>query len=206
MIKREAINIPDAVEKLFCPAFSKLIPTQEIAMNKADAKTFLEVSHMPENLDEDPKQQEKLLKIPVYSHIEKMLETAFTFKCCFRTKFWIGYISQNEGIAMMYLTYVQYVAKKENNKQFVNFRLFCERMFPNGFPSNIELIKLFNHLKLEGTDNDNLLYYPSAKISLQFDKPFMSNVPVENGRSSITPNFDVMGALKNINFNKIKPK
>jgi hypothetical protein len=73
-------------------------------------------------------------------------------------------------MVVMYLTYLQYWAKIHEERE-ITFDLFCERIFPLGFPKEEDLHNLWNNQKVRvESGSDNLLDYSIALTSIQFTK------------------------------------
>jgi len=64
--------------------------------------------------------------------------------------------------------------RKKNNHNIIDLKMFCE-IFPNGFPSEQDLEKIWDGQKVDREKNnqmasDNLVDYQSAMGSIQFQK------------------------------------
>ena len=102
----------------------------------------------------------------LYKLIEKRIRYCFTFSILDeRLLLFLTAVAQTPGKAIMYLTYMQYWAKR--HKQFViTFDDFCMKIFPHGFPNDEDLHDVWVKQKIK---NGNLLDFQSAMVSIQFD-------------------------------------
>lgn len=164
MLKQETINQEDAVEQYFCKPFdvAKRYPlTEENSMFLIDLLFKNSTFSIPD------KDKPFLVQL-----IEKRLQYSFSFKINdARLILFIAIISRTPGTAIMYLTYLQYWCKKNQRKE-IDLKLFCESIFPWGFPSESNLSKIWDNQKLKREKDyfgsDNLIDYQTAIKSIQF--------------------------------------
>ena len=151
---------PDAVEKYFCEDFEKL---PRHPMDDFLSKTLIALAYGGESREMTIPEAEKPF---LYKLIEKRIRYCFTFSILDeRLLLFLTAVAQTPGKAIMYLTYMQYWAKR--HKQFViTFDDFCMKIFPHGFPNDEDLHDVWVKQKIK---NGNLLDFQSAMVSIQFD-------------------------------------
>lgn len=186
---------------LICNPFHKLVGTNA-GMTTEQRELFMQVSAMPESMDDLPPATLNQLKYTSFAKVQA-LSTLFTVDICFRTKFWITCITNgNMGHAFMYLAYVQYQAKQKKVFE-VNFRWFCEKLFPEGFVSSYDLLPLFPALaqctKPEDLEPINytaadLKLYQEAKDELRH--PMLLTTKQETNNQKPETKLNVMSLLK----------
>jgi len=164
MIDQKQITDGTLIEEKFCKVFDNL---QKHPMTQELSKAMISL------LFADPtKPIPKLTAEFLFRLITKRVEICFTFKITdWRLTTFLMFLSETPGNAVMYLTYLQYWCKKHNVKE-LDINIFCESIFPWGFPSKDDMLKLWDDTKVynrEGSsDSDNLVDYASAMKSIQF--------------------------------------
>jgi hypothetical protein len=162
MLTVKQANKENSVEELFCKRFKtlKCVPmsndTTELLINLALSKNDISI---PEN------------KKPfLYKVIEKRISACFTFKITdIKLLLFLCDLTQTPGMAVMYLAYLQYWAKKHNTTN-INLDLFCMQIFPSGFPLEEDLHILWDYCKVKSEgDSDNLLDYQNGYKTIQFN-------------------------------------
>jgi hypothetical protein len=161
----------DSIEKLFCEPFSKLAVRQ---MTKDEQEIMVKVM-----LAENEGKGDELLNIPKeeiptsVGFIRKSLKGRFTFEMNDAAQLMLAQIVKSFGEGIMYLTYLQYQAKKLNKRKLTVNDLAT--IFPMGFPTDGELHKIWDSQKVKRSDgningSDNLLDYQTALKSIHFDE------------------------------------
>lgn len=183
-------------------------------MTTNQRELFMHVSAMPESMNDLPPATLNQLKHTQFATAQA-LSTLFTVEFCFRTKFWIACVTNGHPPAIfMYLAYVQHKAKQKNVFE-VNFRWFCEKLFPEGFVSEYDLRPLFPALAkcskpqdlepINYTEQD-LKLYQEAKAEL--NQPLSKTLSTQNQKSETQKSetkLNVMSLLKsNAWLNNIK--
>lgn len=166
LLEFETTKQADAVEKIFCVRFSKL---KTFPMSDANSEILVKLL-LAKNVIKDIAEKEKPW---LYQIIEKRIQLCFTFKISDpRLILFIALVAGSPGTAVMYLAYLQYWCKQNNIKE-LDLDIFCERIFPMGFPCENDLHELWDSQKINRPDSngsDNLLDYSSAYQSIQFAK------------------------------------
>lgn len=161
-LKSETVKQENAAETLFCMPFEKL---PRLPMSKELMEIIISIM-LSQNVN-IPQSDKPLL----YQAIEKRAQHCFTFKINDqKLLLFLCFLTQTPGMAVMYLTYLQYWCRKHNVKE-MDFDTFCERVFPMGFPAKAEVSKLWDSVKVRrsnGMSSDNLLDYQTALSSIQF--------------------------------------
>jgi hypothetical protein len=168
MLDNKLTKDPNSIEEFFCVPFSKM-PVE--AMDSETSKFFVEailaeqqggVSPIDDEDDEVPFSVRMVIK---------SLDNRFTFKMSAPLQLFVSVIARSAGGIIMYLTYLQYRAKKLQ-KEELSFSDFAD-IFPKGFPSDKSLQDIWESQKVKRSEvnphgSDNLLDYPKAGISIQF--------------------------------------
>lgn len=84
----------------------------------------------------------------------------------------VGFISKTFGEAVMYANYLQYKAFKKNRRQ-LDLNFFLKECFPDGFPTDEVLKKMWDAQKVEFFEygsSDNMLDYVEGQKSISFKK------------------------------------
>ncbi len=164
MLTLQDTQNPIAIENHFCKPFDNL---QKEPMSKDVAEMLIKI--YTSNVSEEH-QKEALEKIFGVAVLAKRVEHCFTYTIDFKTNFFLNYlVESNPGMLVMYATYLQYKCKKI---EIVNltFDIFCEKIFPMGFPSKKDLSQLWDQQKINrygAGGSDNLVdYYSTAGISI----------------------------------------
>lgn len=171
MLKSEVIEKHDSVEELFCKEFEKL---KQHPMSVGDTEFLLRLMMSKKtSLENCPLKGDE--KPFLYQLIEKRIEHCFTYKITdSRLIMFLVIITKSAGTAVMYMAYLQYWCKKHDIKE-IDLDIFCEQIFPMGFPIDDDLRKLWYSLKVSkdkmalGGSSDNLLDYQTAYKSIQFN-------------------------------------
>lgn len=147
----------DSVENVFCKEFERL---QRFPMSDELTKCMVTMF-----LSDITKPIPEIEKEFLFQVIRKRIDVCFTFKLSdWRLITFLMMLSQSPGKAVMYFTYLQYWLKK-NNINEITFEIFCDRIFPMGFPLDKDLDKLWNKQKIE---SGNLLDHQKGLKSIQF--------------------------------------
>jgi len=159
----EKINQPDAIEKEFCELFHK-IPKKPL---KDDMAKILYIILQADKKDFDGMM--KQIK-PTFSYgvLESMMVTHFNFKMDEKLKSFVATLCSYPGRILMYLTYLQWVAK-QNQMEEITIDFFCKEIFPFGTPDEEFEKEYWDGQKvrsLSGQTVDNLLDYSSARQSI----------------------------------------
>jgi hypothetical protein len=164
MLDSNEINNPEAIEKYFCVEFEKLrqMPMDEETTSILAKLLFskpLDIKDIPE------KDKPFLIKM-----MEKRIRVLYTYQMNdAKALLFLAFISKTPGIAVMYLTFLQYKAFKMHKKE-IDLNDICEIFF-NGFPGESDLSMVWHKQKIHKKPNmhsDNLLDYPYAAKSIQF--------------------------------------
>lgn len=141
-------------------------------MNEETGKLLIQMmvgGEMP--MDAIPEKE----KPQLYRIIESRTRACFTMEIKDpRVIIFLMQISKNPGNAIMYLAFFQWYCYK-NNKPVLTIEDICEA-FPMGFPSEDDMLKVWDSQKVkkeqghnnEGNFSDNLVDYQSAYNSIQF--------------------------------------
>lgn len=163
MLEKEVLSKENSIEEIFCKEFEKL-PIQEMDSELASILLQLllgEIKEIPE------KDKPFIMKL-----IEKRIEVCFDYEILDpKLLLFLSIVSETPGKAVMYLTYLQYWANKNNIKK-IDINIFCEKIFPNGFPSDKDLKGLWDSQKIHPKDHmgsDNLIDYKVPLESIRFD-------------------------------------
>lgn len=164
MLKQETINQEDAVEQYFCKPFDV---AKRYPLTEENSAFLLELLFKSPAYSIPDKEKPFLVQV-----IEKRLQYSFSFKINdARLILFIAIITRTPGTAIMYLVYLQYWCKKNERKE-IDLKLFCESIFPWGFPNESDLSKIWDKQKIQREKDykgsDNLLDYQSAMKSIQF--------------------------------------
>lgn len=158
------IETGDSVENIFCIPFGAL---PKYPMDKETAELMIQLMFSGDAVPNIPEKDKPFL----YKIIESRASASFTVKITdVKLILFLCVLTKTPGIAVMYLTYLQYWAKKNNVKE-ITFDNFCSRIFPNGFPSESDLHSLWLMQKVEKNGGSyNLLDYQSAMRTIQFEE------------------------------------
>ena len=158
MLDEKVIQDQTAIEELFCKPFEKL--KQHNMDNETSGLMIQLLMGNPQEIPE--KEKPFLLKL-----IEKRIEVVFDYVITdIKLLLFLCVLTETPGKAVMYLTYLQYWAKK-NSKFEIDMDTFCQTIFPWGFPSDEDLDKLWDSQKVKTKGmSDNLVDYPLAMQSL----------------------------------------
>lgn len=159
MLNPETTKQSDAIEVLFCEPFEKL---ERFPMSTELTQDLVRL-YVSKNIEIAEDEKPFLFRL-----IEKRVKHLYTFEIQdHRLILFLCILTESPGKAVMYLTYLQYWCKK-NNVTKLTFDVFCEKIFPHGFPKESDLDELWNKQKVEPNGgNDNLLDYHTALTSIQ---------------------------------------
>jgi hypothetical protein len=162
----------DAVEKYFCIPASEM---QKSYFTDEQAQFTQNLIHKVGNDIVDQVKKEK--NDDEYKLIAKLcvvIQSRLSFYHSYvindqKLLFYIAVIASTPGNIVMYLTYIQWYAKKNNVKE-IDLTIFCTDIFPDGFFSPEQLNELWEGQKLDpdsSKPSSNLLDYSMAAISIQ---------------------------------------
>ena len=171
MLKHEVTTEDNAVEEYFCKGFEKL---ERHPMDEKDSEFLIKLLLSKKvTLEDCPLKQEE--KPFLYQVIEKRVQHCFTYKITdSRLIMFLAIITKSVGTTVMYMAYLQYWCKNNNVKE-LDLDIFCNDIFPMGFPIEDDLKKLWYSQKVSkdkmalGGCSDNLLDYQTAYKSIQFN-------------------------------------
>jgi hypothetical protein len=170
MLENKMTQDTDAIEVLFCEPFSRL---ESRPMTENESRLMMKLliaeknpQQLKESTEEDLKQEPFQLQI-----LRGSIKNRFTVELSEPATLFVSLIISSAGEAIMYLTYIQYKAKKENIRR-VTLESLCH-WFPIGFPTQDSLRDIWDSQKVKRPDDftsgsDNLLDYPKAGVSIQF--------------------------------------
>ena len=170
MLDTKTIKDPQSAENIFCKAFDKA--PFNVQMGKTEMRVFsIALQFEKKLLDKDPFSNVPEKELPfTVQLVRKSLKGRFTFEMSDSLQVFIGMIGKSAGTCIMYLTYLQYKAKKLGVKE-ITATIFAKDIFPTGFPSEENLQKLWDSQKVKSEKSggsDNLLDYQSALVSIQY--------------------------------------
>jgi hypothetical protein len=170
MLENKTIQDPSAVEKIFCEAFDKI--SFSTPMDELEMKMMMSALQFEEGLlKKDPFADTPKEELPfVVQLVKQSLKSRFTFEMTDCMQVLVGILGKNAGTCIMYLTYLQYRAKKLGVKKITAME-FAQNIFPMGVPSEEDLHKLWDSQKVKRAEtmaSDNLLDYQSALVSIQY--------------------------------------
>lgn len=156
---------PTAIEERFCKPFEKL---KRQPMTEFQAEMLMKLWLADSTYELPEKEKPFLLKV-----IERRQQYSFSYHISdTRLLFFLVILSENPGHAVMYLTYLQYWCKKHGVAE-LTLNIFCDRIFPMGFPNKAELTKLWDSCKVKTKPghmaSDNLLDYQTAMESIHLN-------------------------------------
>jgi len=167
MLENSMTKNPQAVEEVFCKPFSSI----GIRPMTAEESSSLLMFSIADKRNSD----ESIIgntELPFAIQImRKRIETSFTFQMTEPLELFVGLISGSAGNVIMYLTYLQYRAKKMD-KKILNIEDFCN-IFSLGLPNDEGLHRMWENQKVKHSEtnpigSDNLLDYNSAMESINF--------------------------------------
>ena len=170
MLERKTIEDPNSVEIIFCEGFDNLL--FKTPLDKSEMSILMAALKFEKKLiKEDPFKDipEKDIPFPV-KIVQNAIKTRFTFEMTNPMQVLVGILGKSAGTCIMYLTYLQYKAKKLGVKE-ITATIFAKDIFPSGFPSEEDLHKLWDSQKVKtekSGGSDNLLDYQSALVSIQY--------------------------------------
>jgi len=146
---------PDEIENKVCKKIEK---AKVFPMSNELASILVKLMLARESINIPEKEKPFL-----YSLIEKRIEYCFTYKATSTLILFLVALSERPGTAVMYLWYLQYIAKTRNIKEFT-LGIFCE-IFPWGFPNEETLHEIWEGQKT-GRNPQNLVDCGAAGQSL----------------------------------------
>lgn len=163
MLDGKITLVPNAIEAYFCEPFERL---QQHPMTEDNTKFFM--SLLMSKDDEVRNEIPKIVNFWSFKAMEKRLEVCHKYTLDNRSKIFIFVLTDGTiGQMVMYITYLQYVAKKRNWRS-ISIEQLAD-IFPMGFPSKEDLSKLWDSQKVENVGgSDNLLDYERAIQSILF--------------------------------------
>ena len=156
-------EVENAVEEYFCKEMDK---APKDYFDKDITNLLLELLMKKSLPLSDVAKKDKFF---LYELIEKRVQFCFTFKIeDARVIILLCQVAKNAGTAVMYLTYIQYLLKKRNER-VLNLDNLC-RFFPSGFINEDVLHEIWDKQKIKTKNggSDNLLDYQSAMKSIQY--------------------------------------
>lgn len=166
LLPKESIKDTNAIENYICKPLDDIKKIKKTPMSQEDAEIFGMLclsSPIPLN---EIKDSEKpfLCKL-----IEKRIEHCYTFRITdSRVILMLAQVSKVAGNAILYVTYLQYLCKKNNIKE-LSFNDFA-KFFADGFFSNEDLSNIWTSQKVDfdskSMASDNLIDYSTALKSI----------------------------------------
>lgn len=171
----EVTQQPDAIEKLFCEPFAKLALR---TLTQDEVQTFVSLYFADQEARQNPndsriQEMDRQLteKMQAYGIMTKRLKACYDFTLSIPAKAFLASIIDRPGVVVMYLTYLQYRAKKANTRELTMEELGID-IFPLGVPTEDALRQLWISVKVNRKEgqfgSDNLLDYGSAMKSILF--------------------------------------
>ena len=156
----------DSIEKIVCEAMDKL---DRVPVSKKNMELLSRLSML----------QGRQLNIPKEERPFKYLEIANRIEHCLTAKLeddklilFLSAISISVDEAIMYLYYIQWRCKK-NNERHLTLEGLGMRIFPKGFFRSEDLNKIWRKQKTTTTTTnlgtDNMIDVPYCSESIQFD-------------------------------------
>ena len=170
MLENSMTKDQNSIEELFCLPFSKL-PVRP--MTKEESEIFLRLI-MIENDGSMPNLEETGDELPFSMKlIKRLLKSRFTFGMTEPLQLMMSQTSRSAGNVVMYLTYLQYQAKKLDKRTLSIEDL--ANIFPMGFPTDAVLTDIWDSQKVKRSQenpngSDNLLDYQEALQSIHFSQ------------------------------------
>ncbi len=151
---------PHAIETIVCQEIL-LIP--HVKMDE-ETRMLMALLLSEKNSINIPEKEKPFL----YAVIEKRVTHCFTIQITdSRLLLFLAFIAKSPGVAILYLWYLQYWCFNSNIRK-LDLETFCE-IFPMGFPTDLELRRIWNSQKVDReAGSDNLVDYSSAGMSIQF--------------------------------------
>jgi|TARA_R110000787_G_scaffold11722_1_gene38394 hypothetical protein len=170
MLENSMTKDPNSIEELFCLPFSQLpvtpmtLETTELFMRLI----MIEKDGSMPNLEETGDELPFAMKL-----IKSFLKNRFTFRMTEPLQLIMAQISGSAGNVVMYLTYLQYKAKRLDKRTLSIEDL--ANIFPFGFPTDAVLQDIWDSQKVKRSQvnpmgSDNLLDYQAALQSIHFSE------------------------------------
>ena len=170
MLENSMTKDPNSIEELFCLPFSKL---PVIPMTLETTELFMRLimiekdGSMP-NLEETGDELPFSVKL-----IKNSLRNRFSFGMTEPLQLMLAQLSGSAGNVIMYLTYLQYQAKKLDKRELSIEDL--ANIFPLGFPTDSALQDIWDSQKVKRSQvnplgSSNLLDYQAALQSIHFSE------------------------------------
>jgi hypothetical protein len=167
MLENKLTKDPNSIEEFFCKPFSNLLVEP---MSKEHSELFVQTYMVEQSGDMTPIDDSD--EVPfVIKLIRSQLKHRFTFKMSEPLQVFLSSVTRSAGNTTMYLTYLQFWAKKLDKKE-IGVGEFAT-IFPNGFPTDDSLRGIWESQKVKRSEinplgSDNLLDYPKAALSINF--------------------------------------
>lgn len=176
MLPKEVLEEPNAVEKYFIPAFEKT--PRYVVKEEIFPDTYLALSQLIiiAGMERDHENSSNTLKHISFYNLTVSIFTSENISANLTNPFlitWFGLLADRPAIIRMYAAYLQYWASKNNISKPITLDILLNKIFPNGFPKNEELIDAWKAQKVErpeSIDSDNLLDYLLPYKSIQLKK------------------------------------
>jgi len=161
MLKFEETTNPHAIEKHIC---EKINDAEKMPMDIETTKLLIQLVSLKQKNQKDIIPQDK--KPFLYQMIEQRMQL-FPMKIDEYVLLFLTFFCESPGNAIMYLWFLQSQAFVHKIKE-IDFNLFCNEIFPYGFPSRQTLEKIWREQKLERelSNSDNLVDYVTAGKSI----------------------------------------
>lgn len=166
-LESDTINNPSSVEEIFCKEMDK---AKKKELDNEYLELFVQLHSAGVVPTEKIKKEDKFF---LYDLIEKRVQYSFSYEINdARVILLLASTAKTAGIAVMYLTYIQYLCKKHGVKE-LTFETLCQNFFKHGFIDDTFLRVIWDKQKVKKNQfmsSDNLLDYQSAMKSIQFEK------------------------------------
>ena len=153
----------NSIEEIFCKPFHEL-ERHEMSEDTAELLiTLLLISKRGNKLNIPEEEKPFMFKL-----IEKRVNYVFNYELDQETIIFLTQLCETPGIAVMYMTYLQYWSKTNSLKE-ISIDDICTKIFPFGIPAKKDLEILWDNQKVNSNINggtDNLLDYPIALQSI----------------------------------------
>ncbi len=165
MLQYSETQNPKAIEENIC---LKIKQSPHLEMDNETTEILMRLINAKNKNFEIPENEKPFL----YAVIEKRIKHCFQFIINDnRLILMLTQISKSPGAAIMILWYLQWWCANHDCKE-LDLEIFCEKIFPMGFPSQNALHSIWDSQKvktsIENRGSDNLVDYASAGQSLLF--------------------------------------
>lgn len=150
---------PNSIEEIVCVPFDKV---QRVPMTKELTGMLIQMLMADPKPTKDVPEKEKPF---LYALIEKRVKFAFQYKIDdARVILLISLVAKSPGTAVLYLWYLQYLAKRDKI-EVISMDYFIETGFPFGFPTDESLHQIWDNQKfINGNLVDHAQYGKSLLI------------------------------------------